>query len=32
MLQILTSCFKFLAKTKAEEDDDEMKELANWAS
>jgi len=25
-------CFKFLAKTKAEEDDDEMKELANWAS
>jgi len=26
------SCFKFLAKTKAEEDDDEMKELANWAS
>jgi len=26
------SCFQFLAKTKVEEDDDEMKELANWAS
>jgi len=26
------SGFTFLAKTKVEEDDDEMKELANWAS
>jgi len=24
--------FIYLAKTKVEEDDDEMKELANWAS
>jgi len=28
----MTNYFPFLAKTKAEEDDDEMKELANWAS
>lgn len=32
ILKFTNVYLSFLAKTKVEEDDDEMKELANWAS